>query len=65
MPGFTTLAIPPRAPGATLGGPSYEETGVPVGAYNPFNPFQQIISGGTRARLSEFGNRVFTRETDA
>ena len=65
MPGFTTLAIPPRAPGATLGGPSYEETGVPVGAYNPFNPFQQIISGATRARLSEFGNRVFTRETDA
>ena len=48
----TTLAIPPHAPGATLGGPTYEETGVPMGAFNPFNPFQQIISGGTRSRLA-------------
>ncbi len=64
-PGNVTLAIPPHAPGPTLGGPSYEETGVPMGAYNPFNPFQQIISGGTRARLIEFGNRVINSETDA
>ena len=64
-PGLTTLAIPPRAPGATVGGPSYEETGVPMGAFNPFNPFQQIISGGTRARLVEFGNRNVNNETDA
>ena len=34
-------------------------------AFNPFNPFQQIISGGTRARLIEFGNRVIDNETDA
>ena len=64
-PGLTTLAIPPQAPGATVGGPSYDETGVPMGAYNPFNPFQQIISGGTRARLTEFGNRMVNNETDA
>ena len=64
-PGLTTLAIPPRAPGATVGGPSYEETGVPMGAFNPFNPFQQIISGGTRARLVEFGNRIVDNETNA
>ena len=64
-PGLTTLAIPPQAPGATVGGPSYEETGVPMGAFNPFNPFQQIISGGTRARLVEFGNRNVDNETDA
>ncbi len=64
-PGLTTLAIPPQAPGATVGGPSYEETGVPMGAFNPFNPFQQIISGGTRARLVEFGNRNVNNETDA
>ena len=64
-PGNLTLAIPPHAPGPTLGGPSYEETGVPLGAYNPFNLFQQIISGGTRARLIEFGNRIIDNETNA
>ncbi len=64
-PGNITLAIPPHAPGPTLGGPTYDETGVPMGAYNPFNPFQQIISGGTRARLIEFGNRIENNETDA
>ena len=35
------------------------------GAFNPFNPFNQIISGGTRARLAEFGNRLFDNESDA
>jgi iron complex outermembrane receptor protein len=64
-PGQTTLAIPPHAPGPTLGGPSYTDTGVPLGAFNPFNPFQQIISGGTRSRLAEFGNRIVDTETDA
>ncbi|MEO8438896.1 MAG: TonB-dependent receptor, partial [Spartobacteria bacterium] len=64
-PGNVILAIPPHAPGPTLGGPTYEETGVPLGAFNPFNPFQQIISGGTRARLAEFGNRIVNRETDS
>jgi outer membrane receptor protein involved in Fe transport len=63
--GQVTLAIPPHAPGPTLGGPTYEETGVQVGAFNPFNPFQQIISGGSRYRLAEFGNRLFDSETDA
>jgi len=64
-PGNITLAIPPHAPGPTLGGPSYQDTGVPIGAFNPFNPFQQIISGGTRARLIEFGNRLRNNQTDA
>jgi iron complex outermembrane recepter protein len=59
------IAIPPHAPGPTLGGPSYADTGVPSGAYNPFNPFQQIISGDTRARLFEFGNQKFDSLTDA
>ena len=67
--GQTTLAIPPREPnplGTTpFGGPTYADTGVMPGAFNPFNPFNQIISGGTRARLAEFGNRLFDRETDA
>ena len=61
-PGNTTLAIPPHAPGPTLGGPTYEDTGVPQGA---FNPFQQIISARTLARLIEFGNRIVDNETKA
>ncbi len=66
--GQTTLAIPPRTP---LDGvsppntPTYAETGVAPNAFNPFNPFDQIISGGSRARLAEFGNRLFDNETDA
>ncbi|MDQ6764939.1 MAG: TonB-dependent receptor [Verrucomicrobiota bacterium] len=59
-----TLAIPPHAPGAVLGGPGYDETGVAPGAYNPFNPFQQIISGDSRARLFEFGNRRYDNRAD-
>ena len=64
-PGNTTLAIPPHAPGPTLGGPTYEDTNVPLGAFNPFNPFQQIISGSTLARLIEFGNRFVNNQTKA
>src|SRR4051812_27426702 len=68
-PGFVTIAIPPRVanPAGTtpFGGPTYAETGVAPGAFNPFNTFNQIISGGTRARLAEFGNRLFDNESDA
>jgi iron complex outermembrane receptor protein len=66
--GQTTLAIPPHSP---LGGvsppntPTFAETGVPADAFNPFNPFEQIISGTSRARLADFGNRLFDNETDA
>ncbi|PYL07204.1 MAG: hypothetical protein DME34_07310, partial [Verrucomicrobia bacterium] len=67
--GQVTLAIPPQspiAPGAEPPNtPTHAETSVPADAFNPFNPFQQIISGGTRARLAEFGNRLFDNETDA
>ena len=68
-PGDVTLAIPPDtpiAPGAEPPNtPTHLETGVPADAFNPFNPFHQIISGGTRARLIEFGNRVIDNQTDA
>ncbi|MGZ4985143.1 MAG: TonB-dependent receptor plug domain-containing protein [Chthoniobacterales bacterium] len=68
-PGQITIAIPPRTPQPTgitpFGGPTYAETGLTPGAFNPFNPFEQIISGGSRARLAEFGNRLFDNETDA
>jgi iron complex outermembrane recepter protein len=63
--GPVIIAIPPHAPGPTLGGPSSADTGVPSGAYNSFNPFQQIISGGSQARLFEFGNQKFDNLTDA
>jgi iron complex outermembrane receptor protein len=67
--GQTILAIPPHSPIAPgsepPNTPTHAETGVPADAFNPFNPFEQIISGGTRARLAEFGNRLFKNETDA
>nr|MDQ6938552.1 TonB-dependent receptor plug domain-containing protein [Verrucomicrobiota bacterium] len=68
-PGQSTIAIPPHTPQPTgitpFGGPTYAETGLVPGAYNPANPFEQIISGSSKARLSEFGNRLFDNETDA
>ncbi len=66
-PGSVTIAIPP---GTNLNGvappgtPTFADTGVPPDAFNPFNPFNQIISGGTRARLLEFGNRLIDNTTD-
>ncbi len=67
--GQVVLAIPPDtpiAPGSEPPNtPTHAETNVPADAFNPFNPFHQIISGGTRARLSEFGNRLFDNNTDA
>src|SRR6266496_1025373 len=67
--GQTILAIPPHSPIAPgsepPNTPTHAETGLPADAFNPFNPFNQIISGGTRARLAEFGNRLFDNETDA
>jgi iron complex outermembrane receptor protein len=36
-----------------------------AGAFNPFNPFNQDIAGGSRARFAEFGNRVYRNTTDA
>src|SRR4029077_14477006 len=47
--GQPTTAIPPHfpiPPGAEPPDtPTHLETGVPTNAFNPFNPFQQIISG--------------------
>jgi hypothetical protein len=73
-PGSTTLFIPPQnpvnginpatgQPFGTTGGLSADEVGAPPGAFNPFNPFQQFISGG--AALQDFGDRLIENETDA
>lgn len=37
----------------------------PAGASNPFNPFNQDISGDSRGRLVEFGNRLVRSRNDA
>ncbi len=71
--GNGTIAIPPNHPFALDANgvqitppntPTAAEVGLPVGAFNPFNPFQQIISNGTRARLADFGNRFFDNENE-
>ena len=41
-----------------------QKPGLPADAVNPFNPFNQIISGGSRARFLEFGNRLIDSVTD-
>jgi iron complex outermembrane recepter protein len=67
--GQQTIAIPPNAPlpgGITPPNtPTFADTGLPVDAFNPFNPFGQIISGGSRARLAEFGNRLVDSDVDS
>lgn len=72
--GTLTLYIPPNHPfeldanGVPItppNTPTAAEVGMPANAYNPFNPFQQIISGGTNARLFEFGNRLIDVENIA
>jgi outer membrane receptor protein involved in Fe transport len=69
IPGQGTLYIPPHSqlPGgvAPPNTPTIAETGMPADAYNPFNPFEQIISGDTMARLADFGNRLVVEENVA
>jgi len=68
-PGVGVIAIPPNHPlpggVAPPNTPTIAETGMPSEAYNPFNPFEQIISGATNARLADFGNRLVDNENIA
>jgi len=73
-PGQFTVFIPPGPnPLPVVNGitvtppntPTAAEVGMPAGAFNPFNPFEQIISGGSRARVADFGNRLFDSENIA
>jgi iron complex outermembrane recepter protein len=64
-PGIVSIGIPPHAPGPTLGGPTYESTNLPMGSFNPFNPFQQIIAGSSRYRLVDFPDRIVDDTTEA
>lgn len=63
-PGNTELVIPART-ATPLAGPDGRTRVAAAGAFNPFNPFNQDIAGGSRARLAEFGNRIFRNQTDA
>lgn len=56
-PGQIEVVIPARtaSPLPTTDG---RTRAAPVGAYNPFNPFNEDISGSSRFRLAEFGNRI-------
>ena len=69
LPGQFTIFIPPHAPIAAgaepPNTPTAAEVGAPPGAFNPFNPFGQFISGGSSARITDFGNRLFDVENEA
>ena len=56
IPSRTAVGVLPLADGRTRA--------APAGAYNPFNPFNMDITGGTKARLAEFGNRILRDTTD-
>ena len=68
-PGRPTIFIPPNHPlpggVAPPNTPTPAEVGMSPTAFNPFNPFEQIISGGTRARFFDFGNRLIDNENEA
>ncbi|PTY08756.1 hypothetical protein DB347_04070 [Opitutaceae bacterium EW11] len=63
-PGQTELVIPART-ATPLAMADGRDRAAPIGAYNPFNPFNTDIAGGTRFRLKEFGNRIFHDTTNA
>src|SRR5881296_2904173 len=68
-PGSPSRYIPPNHPfpGGVppFGGPTPAEVGMNPDGFNPFNPFEQIISGASRARIFDFGNRLIDNENIA
>jgi iron complex outermembrane receptor protein len=67
--GFFTIFVPPHAPIAAgaepPGTPTAAQVSAPAGAFNPFNPFGQFISGQSSARIADFGNRISLNENEA
>ena len=66
-PGGISIVIPGRTanPILTPGEIAAGGRSAAIGAYNPFNPFNQDLSGASRARLAEFGNRIYREDTDS
>ncbi|MDB6126767.1 MAG: TonB-dependent receptor, partial [Verrucomicrobia bacterium] len=62
--GQTELVIPARTANPLPTADGRARAAV-AGAYNPFNPFNEDITGGSRFRLKEFGNRIFHDTTDS
>lgn len=50
-------------PGTSIDASGHAQRIAPAGATNPFNPFNQDISGSSRYRLQDFGNRVWNNTT--
>ena len=66
-PGGVSIVIPARTANPLLT-PNEAAAGgrtAALGAFNPFNPFNQDLSGASRARLAEFGNRIYREDTDS
>ena len=67
-PGQKTIVIPANTPNPILTAAEVAAglgRTAAAGAYNPFNPFNQDISGSSRIRLAEFGNRVLRNNNSA
>jgi iron complex outermembrane recepter protein len=73
-PGSPTIFVPPNHPFALDAAgvpitppltPTAAEVGMAPGGFNPFNPFQQILSGASRSRIFDFGNRKSDAENIA
>jgi len=52
-------------PGTSMDASGHAQRLAVAGARNPFNPFNEDISGTSSYRLQEFGNRVYDNTTDA
>lgn len=63
-PGSVEYVIPANTPNP-LPLPDGRARAAAPGAYNPFNPFNIDITGGTKFRLFEFGNRILKTDSDA
>jgi outer membrane receptor protein involved in Fe transport len=63
-PGSVEYVIPANTPNP-LPTPDGRARAAAAGAYNPFNPFNVDITGGTKFRLFEFGNRILKTDSDA
>jgi iron complex outermembrane receptor protein len=63
-PGAVEYVIPART-ATPLPLPDGRARAAVAGAFNPFNPFNIDITGGTKFRLFEFGNRILKTDSDA
>ena len=63
-PGAVELVIPART-ATPLPLPDGRARAAVAGAFNPFNPFNIDLTGGTKARLFEFGNRILKDYVDS